>query len=191
MSYPFFAYLFRMKYIQRWGLMHASRTENLSEHTLDVVLLTHALCVLRRERCGGQVDLEKALLYALYHDCSEIFTGDLPTPVKYDNPALRRLYGEVEAAANERLLSMLPQEMQKYYTAPLSQEDTEIHLLVKAADKLSALIKCIEEERQGNREFVKARLATEAALQAFPLPEVKIFMEEFLPSYTLTLDELE
>lgn len=191
MDNQFYAYLSRMKYISRWSLMHNSSNETLSEHTLQVAILTHALCVIARRRFGRQVDTAKAVLCALYHDAPEIITGDLPTPVKYYNPAIRDAYREIEQTAAEKLLSMLPQDLEDEYRASFFCEDREVLDLVKAADKLGALIKCLEEERMGNREFVRAREATEQALREMDLPEVKVFMKEFLPAYTLTLDELE
>lgn len=191
MDNQFYAYLSRMKYISRWSLMHNSSNETLSEHTLQVAILTHALCVIAHRRFGRQVDTAKAVLCALYHDAPEIITGDLPTPVKYYNPAIRDAYREIEQTAAEKLLSMLPQDLEDEYRASFFCEDREVLDLVKAADKLGALIKCLEEERMGNREFVRAREATERALREMDLPEVEVFMKEFLPAYTLTLDELE
>ena len=160
--FHFFAKLSRMKYIDRWGLMHNTRKENLSEHSFESAVLAHALAVLRNERFGGGVSPERAALLALFHDATEIITGDMPTPVKYYNGALRKAYAEVEAVARDRLLALLPADLQPVYDPLLSEgrtgspEDQALIPLVKAADKLSALIKCVEERRMGNTEFVQA-----------------------------------
>lgn len=189
MQTRFFAILSRMKYITRWGLMKNTRPENLCEHTLEVAYLAHALALLHNARLGGRLDPGAVVLAALYHDCSEILTGDLPTPIKYDNPAIQGAYKQIEQAANEKLLGMLPPELRPDYVQRFSPPK-EVERLVKAADKLSALLKCIEEENAGNHEFAKAKEATLASLQAMQLPEVAIFLDECLPAYTLTLDEL-
>ncbi len=191
--YHFFAMLARMKYIDRWGLMRNTRQENLSEHSLETAVLAHALAVLRNARFGGDVNPERAAALALFHDAPEIFTGDMPTPVKYHSPELREAYREVEQSAGSRLLSLLPEDLRPAY-APLlgapAPEDAPLLPLVKAADKLSALIKCLEERRMGNGEFRSAEESTLRALQAMNLPEVDCFLREFLPSFHLTLDEL-
>ncbi len=189
--YHFFAKLSRMKYIRRWGLMRNTREENLCEHSFETAVLAHALCVLRNRRFGGNVDPDRAAALALFHDCTEILTGDLPTPVKYAGPALREAYGRVEAEAREKLLALLPEDLQDVYDPLLSGggDGEELRALVKAADKLSALIKCVEERAMGNREFLKAEESTRRALQEMHLPEVECFLKEFLPSYSLTLDE--
>lgn len=191
MEGQFFAYLSRMKYIHRWALMHSTRSETLSEHTLETAMLAHALCVLHNRFFGGQVDAGQAVLAALYHDAAETITGDLPTPVKYYSPRIREAYGEMEQAAGERLLQMLPESLRDSYRACFSCPDERITRFVKAADKLSALIKCIEEERMGNREFCCAKQSTLEALQAMGMPEVDMFLEQFLPPYQLALDELQ
>ncbi len=187
----FYAMLSRMKYIQRWGLMRSQNSENLSEHTLEVAQLTHALCVISNARLGSDIDVGKAVLYALYHDCSEIITGDLPTPIKYHSDEMKRAYKAVEQQAGHRLLQLLPEDLAVHY-APYFEppSSAEIALIIKAADKLSALIKCIEEENGGNREFSKARQSTMKALRDMKLPAVDIFIEECLEGYGLTLDEL-
>lgn len=187
----FFAMLSRMRYINRWGLMRNTLTENISEHSLDVAILAHALAVLRNTRFGGRVNAERAALLGLFHDCTEIITGDMPTPVKYYAPELRRAYKEVESAAKENLLSGLPAELKDIY-APLlmeTEEEVELWRLVKAADKLSALIKCMEERKMGNDDFLQAEKATIEAVKGMGLAEADCFLEEFLPSYSLTLDE--
>lgn len=188
MTNSFFAMLSRMKYIARWGLMRGSRQENLSEHTLEVAYLTHALVVLGNQRFGGRLDPGQAVLYAIYHDCSEIITGDLPTPVKYHNDALRTAYKEVEAEAAGRLLQKLPEEMAAEF-APCFDIPPEYQRVVKAADKLSALIKCQEERSSGNREFDSAYATTLTALHEMALPEAEAFLAEFFPAYGRTLDD--
>ena len=189
----FFAILSRMKYINRWGLMRNTREENISEHSLDVAILAHALAVLRNRRFGGKADPARAALLGIFHDVTEIYTGDLPTPVKYDNPKIRDAYREVEQAARERLLSLLPEDLRPDYEGILgyTEEDAQLLPLVKAADKLSALIKCVEERHMGNTEFAQAEEALRKSVSAMALPEVDCFLEEFLPSYSLTLDEQE
>ena len=193
MSSSFFAVLSRMKYINRWALMRNTRQENVSEHSQDVAVLAHALAVLTNRRFGGQVDPGRCALLALYHDASEIFTGDMPTPIKYYNPALRDAYKQVEEVSARRLLAMLPADLRPEYEPLLlpGAEWAEEERIVKAADKLAALIKCVEETGQGNGEFARARASTEAAVQAMNLPAADCFLEEFLPSYALTLDEKE
>lgn len=191
MRVGFFAMLSRMKYIHRWGLMRNTRPENLMEHTLEVAILTHALCAISNSRMGSRLDVGKAVLYALYHDCGEIVTGDLPTPVKYHSPALRQAYQQVEEQAAKRLLGLLPDDLRPAYQPYLTPcPDPKIKQLVKAADKLSALIKCIDERQSGNREFLKAEHATLVYLKEMHLPEVDIFLQECLPAYQLSLDEL-
>lgn len=192
MASHFFAVLSRMKFIPRWSLMRNTRTENLCEHSYDTAVLAHALAELTNTRFGGQVDVGRCVLLALYHDAPEILTGDLPTPVKHGDPAMRAAYAAVERTAVDRLLGKLPDDLRPAYAALLSDAaDDDERRIVKAADKLSALIKCMEEEQQGNREFAAARAATEAAVRALGLPAADCFLEEFLPSYTLTLDEQE
>lgn len=194
MSRNFFAILSRMKYITRWALMRNTRQENICEHSQDVAVLAHGLAVLTNRRFGGRVDEGRCVLLALYHDAPEIFTGDLPTPVKYYNPAIRDAYRQVESVSAHKLLSMLPEDLQPDYRELLLPEEAETrypeeHRLVKAADKLSALIKCVEELKQGNREFEQARRATEDAIRRMGIPAADCFLEEFLPAFELTLDE--
>lgn len=188
----FYAYLSRMKHIFRWSLMKNSQQESLSVHTLDTAVIAHCLGLLRNRRFGGSCDVNRLVLLAMYHDCSEILTGDMPTPIKYYNPEIKAAYKEVEAVANEKLVSMLPEDLCEDYR-PLfchEGEDPELLRLLKAADKLSALVKCIEEENAGNREFVKAKQSTLKAIEEMRLPEADAFIKEFLPSYGLTVDEL-
>lgn len=194
MEYNFYATISRMKYIERWALMRNTRAENLSEHSLDVSMIAHALCVIGNTRMGKKLEAEKAALIGMYHDASEIITGDMPTPVKYYNKSIKEAFKSLEDEANSNLLRQLPEDIREAYknlffkTEELSYE----WKLVKAADKLSALIKCMEEEKTGNREFVKAREATEMSVNklAEEFPEVKVFVEEFLPAFAKTLDEL-
>lgn len=191
MNSQFYAMLSRMKHITRWALMRNTREENLCEHSQDVAVIAHALAVLTNTRFGGCVDEGKCVLMSLYHDASEILTGDLPTPVKYDNPAIRDAYKELESVACNKLLSMLPDDIQPSY-APYFTEvatDCEEYRIVKAADKLSALIKCVEETAGGNREFGSARRSTEEAVRNMNLPAANCFLDEFLPAFSLTLDE--
>ena len=196
MTYNFFATLSRMKYIERWALMRNARTETLSEHTLDVAMIAHALCVIGNVRFARALNADRAALIGLYHDASEIITGDMPTPVKYYNSDIRDAYKEVEHVAEQRLLWQLPDDLRSAYAEIFngmdSEEDRYMRRLVKAADKLSALIKCMEETGAGNGEFRTAQQSTQKAVEelAWELPEVKIFMEEFLPPYGSTLDEL-
>ncbi len=188
MDNAFFAILSRMKTIARWGLMRGTRQENLSEHTLEVAYLTHALVSLGNQRFGRQLDPGQAVLYALYHDCSEILTGDMPTPVKYHNDALRTAYKAVEAEAAGRLLQKLPPELRQDF-APCFDIPADYAPLVKAADKLSALIKCQEEKSSGNHEFDRAYETTLASLRQMALPEAEAFLAEFFPAYGYTLDD--
>ena len=188
----FYAYLSRMKHIFRWSLMKNSQPESLSVHTLDTAVIAHALGLLRNRRFGGHCDVEKLVLLAIYHDCSEILTGDMPTPIKYYNPEIKNAYKEVEAVANRKLVDMLPEDLRDDYRPLLEHEGTDPELLklLKAADKISALVKCVEEENSGNREFSKAKQSILTSIQAMKLPEADTFVEEFLPSYGLTIDEL-
>ena len=188
--YPFFAMLSRMKYINRWGLMRNTNPENIQEHSHMVAVLAHALAVIHNEKFGGQVDAGAVAVAALYHDASEILTGDLPTPIKYDNPDIQGAYKSVEAMAERRLLSMLPEEFRPTYEEALTIPDPEVRALVKAADKLSAYLKCVEELKAGNDEFKKAKEQTYAALRENPTPALGYFMEHFLSGFELTLDEL-
>ena len=191
-EYNFYALAARMKYINRWGLMRNTEKENVKEHSLDVAIIAHALAVINNTIFGGTVDAGRTALMAIYHDMSEIITGDMPTPVKYNNSGIISAYKEIEAEANRRLLDRLPEKMRGAYEDIFfpGEEDEYIKKLVKAADKISAYIKCIEEESAGNKEFTQAKSATEKAIEKFDLPEVKYFMETFIPAYYLTLDEI-
>lgn len=192
MSYNFFALMARMKFIDRWGLMRSTQRENVSEHSHMVAMLAHALAVIDREKFGGTVDPGEVAVAAIYHDAPEILTGDLPTPVKYDNPAIQAAYKEVEAMSAEKLLSLLPEEFQGLYRPYVSETcPEEVTRLVKAADKLSAHIKCLEELRSGNAEFKQAAAQTRGALEKLKIPAVEYFMEAFLPGFELSLDQLK
>nr|WP_326189452.1 5'-deoxynucleotidase [uncultured Oscillibacter sp.] len=187
----FFAYLSRMRFIQRWALMRNTAPENVQEHSHQVAVLAHALAVIRNEKFGGQVDPGAVAVAALYHDASEILTGDMPTPIKYDNPAIQGAYRDVEKMAEQKLLGMLPQELREVYAPILTVPDEETRRLVKAADKLSAHIKCLEELKAGNLEFRQAAEQTRRALESYDLPEVRYFIDTFLESFSLSLDELK
>ena len=191
MKSHFFAYISRMRFIQRWALMRNTAPENVQEHSHQVAVLAHALAVIRNEKFGGAVDPGQVAVAALYHDASEILTGDMPTPIKYDNPAIQHAYKEVEAVAEKKLLHMLPQELQSVYAPILTPTDPDVERLVKAADKLSAYIKCVEELKAGNTEFREAAAQTRKALEGYGLPEVAYFLDTFMDSFSLSLDELK
>ena len=191
MNHHFFAYVSRMRYIPRWALMRNSFSENVQEHSHMVAVLAHALATIRNEIFGGCVDAGQAAVYALYHDATEIITGDMPTPIKYYNPEIKSSYRKVERVAADKLLSMLPEKLKEAYRPILYSDNAELHRLVKAADKLSAHIKCQEELKAGNLEFKRAAEQTRAALDAMHMPELDWFMEHCLDSFTRTLDELE
>lgn len=191
MKSHFFAYISRMRFIQRWALMRNTAPENVQEHSHQVAVLAHALAVIRNEKFGGTVDAGAVVVAALYHDASEILTGDMPTPIKYDNPAIQAAYKDVEAVAERKLLDMLPRELRGAYAPVLTEVDPETARLVKAADKLSAYIKCVEELKAGNLEFREAAAQTRKALEGYGLPEAAYFLETFMDSFSLTLDELK
>ena len=190
MAYNFFPMIARMKYINRWGLMRNTQEENIQEHSHMVAVLAHALAVIQNRYYGGQVDPGAVAVAALYHDASEILTGDMPTPIKYDNPDIQRAYKDIEAVAERKLLSMLPEDLRADYDEVITIPDPEIRALVKAADKLSAYIKCVEELKAGNTEFRKAKEQTYAALCQNPIPALRYFMDHFLEGFELTLDDL-
>lgn len=192
-NYHFFAMMARMKYICRWSLMRNSDSENISEHSLEVAMIAHALAVISNVRFGNNLNTERAALIGMYHDTTEIITGDMPTPVKYFNTDIKSAYKEVEDIAAGKLIRMLPPDMQEYYNDLFykNEKDEYIWKLVKAADKLSALLKCIKEEKMGNLEFTSAHESTQKALDEMQLSEIAVFEEEFLESFSLTLDELQ
>lgn len=191
MNSHFFALMSRMKYINRWGLMNNTKTENICEHSLTVAMIAHALVTISNKRYNTDLNAEHAAMLGIYHDASEIITGDMPTPIKYFNPKISDAYKQIERVAEEKLVSYLPDDLKDEYKPLLtfSKEDEDYIPFVKAADKLSALIKCIEEEKIGNREFSQAKATISSALEAMDLPYVNDFIAEFLPSYYLTLDE--
>jgi 5'-deoxynucleotidase len=187
-----FAYLSKMKFITRWGLMRNTWRENLQEHSAQVAVVAHALAVIRNRLYGGRLDPARVALLGLYHDAGEVVVGDLPSPIKHFNPAIRQAYGEIEAMARQRLLEMLPEALRPDF-APLFQpaaEDRDPLQVVAAADRICAYIKCLEERRAGNQEFTEAEKAIRAVIDAWPQPEVAYFMAHFVPSFSLTLDEL-
>ena len=192
-NYGFFAMMARLKWIDRWALMRNSSDENLAEHSLEVGMLAHALCVIGNERFGKKLDPDRAAVIGMFHDVSEILTGDMPTPVKYFNRQIRTAYKDIEHDAIRRLLSLLPGDLHEQYLHILEpgEEYAEEKLLVKGADKLSAYIKCVEERKAGNREFEIAEGITLESLHELHLEEVETFLEEFLPAYEKTLDEIQ
>lgn len=189
MKNSFFALVFRQRYIKRWGLMRNVNDENLAEHSAQVAMIAHALAVISNSRLGGNVDEGAVTLAALYHDAPEVYTGDLPTPIKYFDASIRDSYKKIEKNAAERLLERLPEDMRDEYRAHLEPTES-VERLVKAADKLCAYLKCVEEVGCGNREFVDAKATTEAALREMNCPELDIFMSEFLPPFTETVDKM-
>ena len=190
-SSKFFAIISRMKYINRWSLMRNTVTENISEHSLDVAFIAHLLAVLRNKRFGGNVNPERVAVLAMFHDTTEILTGDLPTPIKYYNKDIKSVYSEIEKNASRQLLSYLPDDIKEEYKPLLSRNESESENweLVKAADKISALIKCVEEKQMGNKDFSDAEYATLKIIKDMNIKEANVFLEEFMPSYGLTLDK--
>ena len=194
----FFALISRMRYIERWSLMRNSRSESLAEHALDVAVISHCLATIANVRYHRNLDADRAALIGMYHDASEIITGDMPTPVKYANSEIRDVYHQVETRAEKTILSTLPEDLQDAYaqvlthSAEASESEAYLRKLIKAADKIAALIKCIEEAQSGNSEFITAEASTRGVVEdlADSLPEVRDFMTEFLPSYGETLDQL-
>ena len=189
--YNFYAFLDRMKYIRRWSLMRSSREENVMEHSWQVAVFAHALALIDEEVFHNSPDVSKTVLYALYHECSEVMTGDLPTPIKYYNSQIRGAYGEIEDRASGKLLSMLPEKLAGEL-APfvLADKNSREYALAKAADKLSAYVKCVEECKAGNAEFKKAKESIERELKEKQMSCLDYFTENFLPAFFLTLDEL-
>ena len=191
MQHRFFALISRMRYIERWGLMRNSFQENIQERSHMVAVLAHGLALIQRDILGGEADPDRCASAALFHDASEILTGDLPTPIKYYNPEIKQAYKQVEAISCRKLLALLPEQLRGSYEPLLLESDPEVAKIVKAADKLSAHIKCLEELKAGNREFEAAARQTHDALVEMHLPCLDYFMGHFLESFKLTLDELE
>ena len=191
MEYGFFAMISRMKYIDRWALMRNTMNESLDSHSKEVAVIAHALALIGNKRFGKSYNADRAAVLGLYHDAHEIITGDMPTPVKYQNDEILGAFKGVEEAATGKLLGMLPEDLREEFSSLLTgEDDAELMPLVKAADKISALIKCIDERKAGNSEFKKAEASTKKKIKALDIPEVKVFMEELLPAYELTLDQL-
>lgn len=187
----FFAMLSRMKYINRWGLMRNVISENISEHSLYVAFIAHALGVIKNKRYGGNINCDRLAVLAMYHDATEIITGDMPTPIKYYSKKINSAYEEVENVAKSTLLSYLPEDLREEYVSLFEKNDEDEYLwkLVKAADRISALIKCIEEKEMGNKDFERAEQTILESINKIELPEVQCFMNEFISAFTLTLDE--
>lgn len=187
----FYAMLSRMKYINRWGLMRNTRNENLCEHSLEVAFIAHALGIINNEVYGGNINAERLAILGMYHDVTEIITGDMPTPVKYYNPVIRNAYKEVEKVAGKQMLSGLSSEIRDRYESVLTEteEEKELWKYVKAADKISAYIKCLEERKTGNMDFADAEQTIYKAITDMHMDEVDYFMKEYIPAYMLTLDE--
>lgn len=190
--YKFFAFLNRMKYIKRWSLMRSVREENIMEHSQQVAVIAHALAIIKNKKFGGTVDVSKVVLLAQYHEVGEVITGDLPTPIKYFNPEIKAAYKDLEKGACERLIAMLPQDMQKdYEDYIIPDENTEEYKIVKCADRLAAYLKCVEEIKAGNSEFKKAKASIGNELKSAKRAELDYYLKEFAPAYDLTLDELD
>lgn len=192
MDNSFFALAFRMKYINRWGLMHSTRYETLSEHCADTAILAHALAVIGNKIFGRNYNADRVMTLAMYHDMCEVYTGDMPTPVKYSSIEMKNVYKEIERLSCDKILSKLPEDIRSEFEGILKPEgtDAEYEKLVKAADKLSALLKCIEEMHRGNHEFDSAYRSIKAAIDENSCEELKYFMDNFLNAFTLTLDEM-
>lgn len=192
MKSHFFAYMAKMKYIKRWGIMRNTVEENIQEHSLQTAMIAHALALIKNRKFGGNVNPERVMTLAVYHEAGEVITGDLPTPIKYFNPKINKEYKKIEAIAEDALWRMLPAELKGDYEVLLKnqKEEAEHYALVKAADKICAYIKCVEEINTGNDAFIKAKETIEKALGALNMPEVDYFIETFIDSFSLTLDEL-
>lgn len=192
MSYDFYAFIDRMKFIKRWQLMRSVREENIMEHSQQVAMFAHALAVINNKVFGGKADAEKAVLYAVYHECGEVLTGDLPTPIKYYNNSITGAYKNLEDKAMDKLLSTLPEELRGEFALSMKPDvNSKEYELMKAADRLAAYVKCLEELRCGNKEFAKAKQSIEEDLHSRNMPEVEYFFDKFVGSFNLTLDELE
>lgn len=191
MDYDFFAIISRMKYIKRWSLMHCAEEENVMEHTEQTAIIAHALATIKNKLFGGTLNCERVLLYALYHETSEVITGDLPTPVKYFNDDVSHSFKGLEKIACEKITSTLPPELKPEFEKAVFPEECDEKLTVKHADKIAAYIKCIIELKLGNKEFKKAKSSIEKDIAAFNAPEVDYFIKNFIPPFNKTLDELD
>lgn len=191
--FHFFAYISRMKYISRWGLMRNTQQENIQEHSHQVAVIAHALAMIKNTYFGGDINIDRVAVLGIFHDSNEILTGDLPTPIKYYNPEISQAYKKIEDVSKHKLLSMLPKELAENYASLLFHDNNEgdINKIVKAADKIAAYIKCLEEMKVGNKEFKKAGESIHKVIMDLNLQEVNYFMENFLPSFELPLDELD
>ena len=187
----FFAFLARMRFIQRWGLMYNTHPENIAEHSLRVAMISHALVLISNTRFGTALNAERAATLALYHDASEVLTGDLPAPVKYFNPDIQAAYKTIEHLADAKLVSMLPEDLRAAFTPYLIADDAALLPIIKAADKLCAYLKCLEEVKAGNLEFARAERTLLTAVEETGLPAARVFLDVFAPSFRLTLDELD
>lgn len=192
MANHFLAYLYRLQHIERWSLMRNTTSENVAEHTYHVALIAHALCTISREMFGRNVNPDEAVTYALFHDAAEVFTGDIPTPVKHHNPHILANFREIEAMAADRLLATVPPELRDVYRPLLKRKpaDPELEKILKAADLLDAYLKCVSEMSAGNREFATARRQSEAKLRKLEMPEVEWFLHHLAPGFERTIDEL-
>ena len=191
MEHHFFAYINRMKFIQRWGLMRNTMPENDMEHALETAMFAHAMAVMGNTRYGRHYNAEYVMALAMYHDAAEVITGDLPTPIKHHNPAIKQEYNKLEDIAAKRLISMLPPDLREYYSPLIAHdESTDEWKLVKAADRICAYIKCLEERKSGNQEFESARKSVKKSIDQIDLPEVQDFMSECVPGFAMTLDEI-
>ncbi|MBQ1231022.1 MAG: 5'-deoxynucleotidase [Clostridia bacterium] len=190
MSSNFYSMLSRMKYIERWALMRNTQKENLSEHSLETAFIAHALAVIKNRRLGGNVNAERVALIAMFHDTTEILTGDLPTPIKYYSDDIRNVYKKIETVAGTQLTELLPEDLREDFINIYNCNDEEINKIIKAADKISALIKCVCEKNAGNNEFLAAEKATRASIEGMRLPEADIFLAEFMESFTQPLDSI-
>ena len=190
MSSHFYSMLSRMKYIERWALMRNTQKENLSEHSLETAFIAHALAVIKNRRLGGNLNAERVALIAMFHDTTEILTGDLPTPIKYYSDDIRNVYKKIETVAGTQLTELLPEDLREDFVDIYNCDDEEIEKIIKAADKISALIKCVCEKNAGNNEFLAAEKATRASIEGMRLPEADIFLAEFMESFTQPLDSI-
>lgn len=191
MEHHFFAYISRMRFIQRWGLMRNTLPENDLEHAAQAALFAHAIAVIGKRRYARSYDPNFIMALAMYHDAGEVITGDMPTPIKHSNPALRQEYGKLEDMAATRLMAMLPKDLHEYFHPLIAHDETSLEWrIVKAADKLCAYVKCLEEKKSGNKEFDKAGKSVKKSIEKIDLPEVQDFMIQFVPGFSLTLDEI-